>query len=61
MNVYPLALRDRWKVAPPHWLQALLIVLCILLDLATAPTDHGPQGADGWPSPPVAARSEGTD
>ena len=61
MNVHPRALRGWWKAAPPNWLQALLIVPCMLVELATAPADPGPRSADGWPARPVAVRSDGTD
>jgi len=35
MNVYPLTLRGARGIIAPHWLQALLLVCCILLKCAS--------------------------
>jgi len=64
MKVYPLALREVRRAAPPHWLQALFLIFCMLLEFTAQPDGNGAHGADSRPVVVLmaaAAGSEGTD
>ena len=64
MKVYPLALREVRRAAPPHWLQALFLIFCMLLEFTAQPASRGAPCADSQPVTVLmatAAGSEGTE